>query len=236
MRAWLVGAVLASGVAFDAAAQCRQALALGIDVSGSIDSAEYDLQMHGLANALVDPGVVDSFLILPDAPVSLVIYDWSGASQQRVIVPWTSVRSYGDLADIADILRATPRDERDPGTALGIAMQLGLDLLAQQTECWHHTLDVSGDGKNNAGIAPRTVKSNAGHVTINGLVIGQDVPPRLSKQELHVGELTSYYHLHVKHGPGAFLEIALGFEDFERAMRQKLLRELALPTLSLLDQ
>lgn len=235
MRIW-AALIALSALPLTAQAQCRQALALGVDVSGSIDAFEYQLQTQGLANALTDPDVVDSFLVLPDAPVALAIYDWSGETQQRIIVPWTDVRSQADLDQIAQTLRRTPRDESDPGTALGLAMQLGLDLLAMRPDCWRHTLDISGDGKNNSGPKPRDVRRSAGDVTINGLVIGQDVPPRLSQQELHIGELTGYYHLHVKHGPRAFLEIALGFEDFERAMRQKLLKELSLPTLSFLDQ
>lgn len=37
------------------------------------------------------------------------------------------------------------------------------------------------------------------------------------------------------HGPGAFLEIADGFEDFERAMRRKLEREMGVLSLGALE-
>ncbi|MCX8955594.1 DUF1194 domain-containing protein, partial [Ruegeria sp. NA] len=47
-------ACLISGPAFG---ECRQALALGLDVSGSVDSREYRLQLDGLASALTRPEV-----------------------------------------------------------------------------------------------------------------------------------------------------------------------------------
>ena len=36
----------------------------------------------------------------------------------------------------------------------------------------------------------------------------------------------TYYRREVVRGPGAFVEVAQGFEDYTRAMRRKLLREL----------
>lgn len=38
--------------------------------------------------------------------------------------------------------------------------------------------------------------------------------------------LIPFFQNNVLHGPGAFLEVANGFDDFERAMRRKLEREL----------
>ena len=42
-----------------------------------------------------------------------------------------------------------------------------------------------------------------------------------------VADLTAYFHERIIHGPGAFIEVALGFEDYAQAMKRKLLRELA---------
>ena len=60
------------------AAACRQALALGLDVSGSVDEAEYQLQLQGLAAALVSDDVRASLMRLPDAPVRILVFEWSG--------------------------------------------------------------------------------------------------------------------------------------------------------------
>ena len=52
---------------FQAAAACRQALAIGLDISGSVDEAEYRLQLDGLASALLNPDVQKAFLAIPGA-------------------------------------------------------------------------------------------------------------------------------------------------------------------------
>lgn len=82
MKAPLAALVLCAGAA-DAA--CRQALALGLDVSGSVDAQEYRLQTDGLAAALLHPEVVEAFLALSDLPVSLAIYEWSGPGTQVIV-------------------------------------------------------------------------------------------------------------------------------------------------------
>ncbi|MEM7581568.1 MAG: DUF1194 domain-containing protein, partial [Cyanobacteria bacterium P01_A01_bin.80] len=47
---------------------------LGLDVSGSVDATEYRLQLDGVARALLDDGVADAFMIMPDAPVRLMVF------------------------------------------------------------------------------------------------------------------------------------------------------------------
>ena len=66
-----------------ASAACRQSLALALDVSASVDAREYVLQLEGVALALEDPAVRAALLDLPDAPVSLAVFEWSGGSYQR---------------------------------------------------------------------------------------------------------------------------------------------------------
>jgi hypothetical protein len=46
-------------------------------------------------------------------------------------------------------------------------------------------------------------------------------------------ELSAYFRSRVIRGPNAFIEIAQGFDDFERAMTRKLLRETVLPPIGL---
>ena len=74
-------------------AQCRQALALGMDVSGSVDSREYRLQLSGLAAALRHPEVVQLILSNPSTFVRIAIYEWSEPGHQRLLLGWTDVRS-----------------------------------------------------------------------------------------------------------------------------------------------
>lgn len=215
-------------VATPLAAQCRQALALGLDVSGSVDSREYRLQLDGLAAALLRPEVQGLILSDPGAPMRLAVFEWSETSFHRVLIDWTALRGGSDLQAIAERLRATRRSSAPQGTAVGAAMQFGAGLLAGQPDCWKRTLDLSGDGKHNVGPHPRTAKSalRGLGITINGLVIGADDPGNGDARFVQIGELSAYYNAWVILGPGAFVETALGFEAYEDAMTRKLIREL----------
>ena len=46
---------------------------MGLDVSGSVDTGEYQLQIHGLAAALTSRDVTSSILSMPKAPVRLIM-------------------------------------------------------------------------------------------------------------------------------------------------------------------
>lgn len=204
-----------------ALAECRQALALGMDVSGSVDAREYRLQLDGLANALEDDGVQAALFAMPDALVRLSVFEWSGPLSQRVILPWVQVNTPRDLARIVARLRSTQRVVLDPSTAIGSAKNYGASLLAQQSVCWRSVLDLSGDGISNTGPHPRELRPDG--ITINALVIAF---PEEARREPGVAQLTSYFRAYVTQGPDAFIETALGFEDFEAAMIRKLKREL----------
>ena len=191
IRAVLCAAVLSCGGVAEAA--CRQALALGLDVSGSVDAREYRLQMGGLAAALSAPRVRDKLLVMPDAPVRIMVYEWSGPGDQAIVVPWTVIDSLARLNTVVATLEQTTRRDASPGTALGVAMSDGARHLAAQSECWKRTLDISGDGKSNLGPRPRDVKTRmaAAGITINALVIGVDDPRIGDIRQAEIGELSS---------------------------------------------
>ncbi len=211
-----------------AEADCRQALALGLDVSGSVDAREYRQQIGGLADALSDPPVAAALLAQPGQPVDLLVYEWSGASDQAVILPWTTIDSAMTLEAVVTDLRSTPRRDTSPGTALGTAMQFGADLLAQRPDCAKHTLDISGDGISNYGPRPRDIRRSLAdqNLTINALVIGASAPVRGDSRETEIDGLSSYFRAEVILGHDAFVQVAHGFDDYARAMAEKLLREL----------
>lgn len=213
--------VVALGFGGAADAACRQALALGLDVSGSVDAREYRLQLNGLAAALDNIAVRDALLSSPGAPVSVMVYEWSGPSDQAVIVPWAVIEDAATLDGFIETLLQTTRRDVSPGTALGTAVTLGAQYLDQQPACWKRTLDISGDGMSNLGPRPRDVKEAIGArgITVNALVIGATPRPESNA-------LASYFRAEVITGPRAFVETALGFDDYEAAMTRKLLREL----------
>ncbi|MDF3413100.1 DUF1194 domain-containing protein [Sulfitobacter sp. M57] len=222
---------LAAGMAVaatSAVAECRQALALGLDVSGSVDAREYRLQLDGLATALNAPQVRDKLMVMPAAPVRLMVYEWSGPSDQAVVVPWTVIDNATALDGIIATLRATQRRDASPGTALGVAMSEGARHLHAQGRCWKRTLDLSGDGKSNLGPRPRDMQAHlsGSGITINALVIGVDDPQTGDIRQAEIAELSSYFRAEVVLGQDAFVQTALGFTDYARAMTQKLMREL----------
>ena len=225
---------LAALIGGQAQAQCRLALALGLDVSGSVDSHEYRLQLDGLAAALEHPEVAEAVLALPALPIRLSIYEWSGPFDQHMLLEWTEIPDRATLNAVVARLRAATRREAEPGTALGAAMTKGVDLLLQQPDCWARTLDLSGDGKHNLGPHPRTVRGRLQRldVTINALVIGADAAAFTDQRQVQIQELAAYFEAYVIQGADAFVETALGFEGFEDAMVRKLKRELQGPVLS----
>lgn len=216
--------VLAS--AGSAQSTCRQALALGLDVSGSVDAREYRLQLDGLATALGDGDVFDALLGQPGAAVRIAVYEWSDPGQHRLVLNWTEITDVGVIRSVQARLRDTQRADMGPRTGLGEALRVGFDLLARQPDCWTRTLDISGDGKGNTGQRPQDVTDSPSGVTVNGLVIGDDDHNSGNVRDLQIAELSSYYTAYVIRGPDAFVETAIGFEDYAAAMRRKLLREL----------
>lgn len=226
-------ALLAAGLTFATlapawSANCRQALALALDVSGSVDAREYRLQLDGVAAALSDEKVRRALLSQPGAPVHLLIFEWSGPDDQALLVPWTAITDGSALLTVTETLRQTRRRATTPGTAIGAAMTLGVQFLDQREHCLTRTLDVSGDGKSNLGVRPRTVKQglHGKVVTINGLVIGAGGPANNDQGPQETSALSSYFQSEVIVGPGAFVITAIGFEDYAEAMTAKLLREL----------
>jgi hypothetical protein len=211
-----------------ASADCRQALALGLDISGSVDAAEYRLQLDGLAAALRRDDVAAALLAMSGADVDLTVYEWSGPDDRRILQPWVTLTDRSAIDAVARRLGAVQRGAGDPSTAIGSAMAFGAELLAQRASCWRRVLDLSGDGKSNAGPRPRVVGADAalGGVTVNALVIGVKDPAAGDTRQAEIGALAAYFRAEVIRGDAAFVEVALGFEDFERAMARKLLREL----------
>ncbi|MEM7723694.1 MAG: DUF1194 domain-containing protein [Pseudomonadota bacterium] len=196
--------------------QCRLALQLGVDVSASVDAQEYQIQLSGLASALLDEAVVAGFLNGP-GPVALSIFEWSGRFQQDVLVDWTLVTSEADLTTIAEQVLGQTRAHQDFPTALGYALGFAATRFETAPPCLFQTLDISGDGQNNDGFPPAAAYQhfNFDGVTVNGLAIGG--ASRL---------IEDYYAAEVIRGPGAFVEYARNFDEFAEAMRRKLEREL----------
>lgn len=227
----MLAAGLWLGAPASALAVCRQALAIGMDVSRSVDRHEYALQVGGLAQAFEDAGVRAAFFASPRSPVMIAVYDWSSEGDQRLVVPWTEVTGPEVLDAVALQVRQIPKPAEAGMTAVGAALRYGAALLMQRSDCAQHTLDLSGDGTNNSGPTPDRVAiaSTGAPLTVNGLAIGLPKAAGPISLDPDLETLTAWYGSRVIRGPGAFVEQAITFSDFSSAMRRKLIRELQTP-------
>ena len=177
-------AVLALGLAVPAApavAACRLALVLALDVSSSVDGREDRLQRDGLAAALIADDVVAAILSQPDFVVALNVFEWSGRDEQVPVLGWTQLSSRADIEGAAAAIAASTRRSDDFPTALGSAMGYASTLFPSGPACERKVIDVSGDGKNNAGYGPESAYRYFPFdgVTVNALAIGgrlEDLP------------------------------------------------------------
>ena len=224
VRAALVVCLLATS----AHSACRQALVLALDVSGSVDQQEYGAQLHGLARALENPEVRQVLLRTPETPVHVTVFEWSGNAYQRMIMDWIAIDSAAALSALTTRLRGWRRAEAPQTTSIGGALLKSIELLERGPDCWKRTIDISGDGQNNDWPQPQDVRRSPAlqGVTINALVIAVDVQARMDHEDSDVAELSAYFANQIIQGHGAFIEVALGFDDYAEAMTRKLLREL----------
>jgi hypothetical protein len=204
-------------------------LSLALDVSSSVDDAEYQLQLDGVVAALNSDAVQEILFAQPQAPIQIHVFEWSGPVNHTILVPWTAVTTPADLARVSMILQSHQRGVAAPTTSIGSAMLAGFSYLEQQPECWRRTLDISGDGETNTGPAPEDIGEDQRprDVVVNGLVVGSTSFFGDGVDFDNIEQLAEYYRAKVIRGPGAFVEIALGYEDYAAAMERKLMRELA---------
>ncbi|MGR3514100.1 MAG: DUF1194 domain-containing protein [Paracoccaceae bacterium] len=217
MRLW--AGVLVALLLPAPALACRLALVLALDASASVDDREYLTQRNGLAAALIAPEVQAAFLSDP-APVALAAFEWSGQWNQHMVLDWRLIRSWADLLAAAEDLSHAERLSTQSPTALGAALGFAAGLLQDGPLCEQQTIDISGDGKNNHGFSAALAYKHfpLDTVTVNALAIGGAT---------RLDDLIGYFRVRVIKGPGAFVEQARAYDDFERAMRRKLEREVA---------
>jgi len=203
-----------------ASADCALELILAVDVSGSIDSREFDLEANGLADAFENPSLASAIGELPGGML-VILTHWSGSTRQRAMTGWHRLSDGPSLAAFAAEARSAGRAWRNFSTAIGDALVHAGEVSRTAPErCKRRVIDVSGDGVSNEGKPPSVVSQAlaAEGYTINGLVIrGADPDP------------VAHYRAQVIAGPGAFVEIAESFEDYPRAILRKLLREIDQP-------
>ena len=216
MRRILILLAALVGLAAGPVTACSLALLLAIDVSSSIDIGEYKFQTHGLADALLDPEIMD---VLVQHQVALSVVQWSGAEEGDLTIPWRRMLSYDEVRDFSARVRDMPRKWEDSDTAVGDAIAFSAAQFDRVADCGRKVIDVSGDGSSNAGLnaGVESRKAEAAGIEINGLAI-----------DIIGASITAFYTRFVVTSDG-FVITSRGFSDYPRSIREKLLRELIKP-------
>lgn len=193
---------------------CETALLLLIDTSSSIDAGEYAQQSGGTADAIEDPEIMAE---LVRGKVALSVLHWSGQGQLAEILPWRQVGTFLDPPRIADIIRRSPRAYRDGPTAPGDALAAAIRAFDDAPACDRQVIDISTDGMRNDGrpVAPLRRLAQTRGIQINGIAIET------------VGQPITRYLLTTVVTQGGFVVTARFYNDYPRAIRAKILREIS---------
>jgi hypothetical protein len=222
-RRALLASPFAAGAARAQPAAVDLLLVLAIDASGSIDADEFALQRDGVAEALSHPAVLAAIRSQPRQAIGVAMVEWGSPGGAATVVEWMRVADAGSANAAAEAMRAAPRS-RQSYNAIGDAILHATRLIAAAP--WaaeERTIDVSGDGPDMRSLVPAAQARDlavAQGITINGLAIEVG-------SNWRDGVLAAAYERSVMGGAGAFVMRAEDRRDFARAMRAKLIREIA---------
>ena len=205
-------------------------LVLAADVSRSVDSQKFQLQREGYAAALADPRVIDAIQSGRRGRIGVLFLEWSGFGNQKVVIDWTVVDGPKAAQAFGDRLLESPRSFADRTSISGGIDAAVAQLARAPFEAQRRTIDVSGDGTNNAGrdVGQARDEALALGISINGLVILSETPLPWNPEHTNPpGGLTKYYRDNVIGGPGSFALEAKDFNSFGEAIIKKMIAEIA---------
>ena len=90
------------------------ALAMGIDISGSIDPDEARLQREGYVKAFRDPVIVKAILGGANGRIAVSYFEWSDSWMQKLLIDWTLLDSEAAIAGFRDAARRSADLDRAP--------------------------------------------------------------------------------------------------------------------------
>ncbi|MCP5080758.1 MAG: DUF1194 domain-containing protein [Alphaproteobacteria bacterium] len=199
-------------------AACELALVMALDVSRSVDKQEYRLMRNGIAHAFIDDEVIQLISWLPGG-VTVTVSQWGGTGHQHQVIGW---RHLSDRASVLSFVEELSRIERVflwSDTSVSEALLHADSLFADNpVPCKRRVIDVSTDGISNSGPPVQAVSLGIGlsGTTINGLVVTGHRP-----------DPVAYFYNNVTSGPLPFVVVTNSYDDYPRAMKRKLLREMA---------
>jgi hypothetical protein len=194
-------------------------LVLAVDASGSVNQARFDLQKQGYAAAFRNPRVLRAIQSGRNQSIAVTMVQWTGPSQQIVVVPWMLVRNQATAEAFAATVEGHARQLFGGGTSISGAIDFCAALMPTSPyKGTKQIIDISGDGSNNRGRSVTSARDDAvrAGISINGL-------PILALER----DLDRYYFDNVIGGPGAVMVPAESYEAFAEAIIKKLIIEIA---------
>jgi hypothetical protein len=202
------------------------ALVLTVDASGSIDPNEFRLQKEGIAGAITDGEVLAAIRGGGQGRIAIAYVEWGSPGAPALVVDWQLVGDAESAGIFAAAVLAAPRSTQS-WNAIGDGMELGIGLIAAcPCKPGRRVIDVSGDNPDHRSQVPAPVARNAAvaaGITVNALAILNNSSLGPSGRPL----LVEIYEREVIGGPGAFVTTATSRADFARALRHKLILEIA---------
>jgi len=202
-------------------------LVLLVDVSSSVDSVESRLQRKGYVDAMTDAGVLAAIKNTRLGRIAVTYIEWSSSNKQSIVAPWFIVEDFASAFAFATLIEAAPRSFGH-FTSIGSALKFAIPQFEKNNiRGERRAIDISADGPNNDGPSPALIRdiAVANGITINGLPIVND---RLQSSGMkQMPDYDHYFADCVIGGANAFMVIADDYQDFARAIKKKLIFEVA---------
>jgi Ca-activated chloride channel family protein len=147
------------------------------------------------------------------------VVEWASTGQHIQRLPWTLLESPDTALAAAAEIRTFRRSFARGVTSISGIIDFARGLFpANEFDGTRLVLDISSDGRHNHGapVGPARASALLDGVTINALAITNEY-----------ADLDVYFREQVIGGTDTFAEKANGYADYPRAIRAKLLRELA---------
>jgi hypothetical protein len=203
------------------------ALVLGVDVSWSMDHHEQLIQRDGYAAAFRSKEVVNAIRNGAYGKVAVTYVEWAGATTQITVVPWTVIDGAAAAQRFADALKM-----QEPMTLRRTSISGAIDFARKELgssgfTAMRRIIDISGDGPNNDGRSVTAARDEAvkAGITINGLPLMTNTAG--SYGGMPPEDLDQYYTDCVIGGGQAFVIPVTSWAQFPKAVRRKLVLELA---------
>ena len=202
-------------------------LILAVDVSRSMNTRRLKLQRRGYVAAFRDERVAQAIESGPQGRIAVTYVEWSGADHQHVVLPWRVISNHKQALAFAKDLegQTTTRTRR---TSISAMLHKASKMFSSSGyDALRRVIDVSGDGPNNSGALVEKARDELLEqgVVINGLPIMSD--PADIPGYYDLANLDMYYRDCVIGGPGSFYIPVTGMQNFAKAIRMKLILEIA---------